>query len=190
MATNEQPEECKEESCCATESEQPEAAAAPLSASEEAEEYKTKYLRNLAEMENARKRMQRERLELIKFANEQLILDLLNPLDQMEQALAFAEQASAEVSNWAMGFKMILAQLEAAIKSAGAESFEAHGQLFDPHLHEAIEATEDPKLEPGTIVKQHCKGYRMGERVIRPARVQVVRATDSPQNVNEERQDG
>jgi len=184
MAKNEPLEECSEDS------EQLDQGAQQNSAVDEAEEYKSKYLRNLAEMENARKRMQRERLELIKFANEQLILDLLNPIDQMEKALEFAEQASAEVSNWAMGFKMILNQLEAAIKGAGAESFEAGGKHFDPHLHEAIDTVDDPQLEPGTIVKQHCKGYRMGERVIRPARVQVVRATDSPQNTKEDKQDG
>lgn len=140
----------------------------------EAEEYKGKYLRNLAEIENSKKRLQKERGELIKFANEQLVLDLLPPLDNLENALRYAEQAAPEVKHWAMGFQMILQQLQGTLEKAGAQAFSSEGELFDPNRHEAVEVENTDSVPEGIILKEFVKGYKMGDRVIRPARVKVA----------------
>jgi molecular chaperone GrpE len=148
----------------------------------EAEEYKAKYLRNLAEMENAKKRLQKERGELIRYANEQMVLDLLPPLDHLENALRYAEQSSAEVKHWAMGFSMILQQLKDAVQKSGAQPFSSEGEAFDPHLHEAVEVEISETVPEGIILQEFVKGYRMGDRVIRPARVKVSRRSEPSQN--------
>lgn len=139
----------------------------------EADEYKDKYLRSLAEMENVKKRLQKERGELVRFANEQLIVDLLAPLDNLENALKFADQASAEVQHWAMGFQMIVQQIQDTLQRSGAHSFSSEGQPFDPNLHEAVEVEQSETHPPGIVLKEFVKGYKMGDRVIRPARVKV-----------------
>jgi molecular chaperone GrpE len=145
----------------------------------EAEEYKTKYLRNLAEMENAKKRLQKEKSELVKFANEQLVLELLAPLDNLENALRYAEQAAPEVKHWALGFQMILQQLQDTLARAGAASFSSEGEPFDPNRHEAVEVEETDRVPEGIIVQEFVKGYTMGDRVIRPARVKVAQRAAS-----------
>lgn len=148
-------------------------------AAAEALEYKDKYLRNLAEMENSKKRLQKERSDLIRYANENLILDLLSPLDSLETALQFAEGGSSpEVRHWAQGFQMILGQLLEALHRHGVESFTSVGQLLDPEKHEAVEVLESTTVPEGTILKEFTKGYRMGDRVIRAARVQVSKTSN------------
>lgn len=137
------------------------------------EEHRDKYLRLLAESENFRKRMQKEREELTRFAVQNVIAEFLGPLDHMDSALGFTEQASDEVRNWAVGFKMILQQFKDVLDNHGVEKIAAEGKLFDPHLHEAVETVEDPSVTEGTIVKELTRGYKMGSRTIRPTRVIV-----------------
>lgn len=144
-------------------------------------EYKDKYLRLLADSENARKRMQKERQELTKYALESLIADFLNPLDNLENALKFAQDMSDEVKNWAFGFQMILSQFKDILSENGVQAVESLGKQFDPHLHEAVEITETSDEPPGTIIEEYVKGYRMGDRTIRPARVKVSKQTGEDQ---------
>lgn len=139
------------------------------------EEYKQKYLLSLAEMENTRKRLQKEKHEMTKFAVESALVDFLGPLDQLENALRFTEGLSPEVKNWAMGFQMIAAQFHNVLSEHGIISFASHGKLFDPHRHEAIEVEETLEIAEGTITKEFIKGYLCGERTLRPARVKVAR---------------
>lgn len=146
---------------------------------QEASEYKDKYLRLLAEMENARKRMQRERQELSQLAMERVIVDFLHPLDNFENALKFADQASDEVKHWALGFQMLLDQFKEVLAQHGVSVLPAQGKEFDPHLHEAIELVESSDYPPGTIIDECGKGYRMGSRTIRPSRVKVAKAPDN-----------
>lgn len=142
---------------------------------QEAGEYKDKYQRALAESENARKRLQKERQELVQYAIQNVLVDFLLPIDQLENALKFTQSASEEVKHWATGFQMILAHFKDALSQAGAVPFDSHGKRFDPMLHEAVETIATDEMAEGMVVKETLKGYKMGERVIRPARVAVAK---------------
>jgi molecular chaperone GrpE len=137
-----------------------------------------KYLRLLAESENSRKRMQKERHELTQYAVENVLVEFLHPLDNFQNALKFAESMSDEVKNWAIGFEMILAQLKHVLSSHGVEEYSSIGQPFDPHLHEAVEMISSSEHQPGMIVEETLKGYRVGDRPIRVAKVKVSKAPE------------
>ncbi|MEN9344241.1 MAG: Heat shock protein GrpE [Chlamydiota bacterium] len=139
-------------------------------AQEAVEDYKDKYLRLLAELDNTRKRMQKEKQEMVRFSVESVISDMLIPLDNLENALKCADQMSGEVKNWAQGFLMILEQFKEVLQEHGVTSFNSEGELFNPELHYAIESEEG---EEGRILKEYVKGYRSKERTIRPAKVKV-----------------
>jgi molecular chaperone GrpE len=139
-------------------------------------EYKEKYLRVLADGENARKRMQKESQEKIKYAVENVIVDFLHPLDNLENALKFAQNMSEEVKNWAFGFQMILTQFKDLLTENGVQPIESVGSQFDPHRHEAVETAESDKYPNGTVLEEYVRGYKIGDRTIRPARVKVAKA--------------
>lgn len=140
-------------------------------------ESKDKYLRVLAESENARKRLQKEKQEAIQYALQNVIVDFLNPIDHMENALNFTQQMSEDVKNWALGFHMILSQFKDVLTNNGVTPFSSEGKPFDPHRHEAVENVETEKVPPGTVVEESLRGYTMGDnKTIRPARVKVSKA--------------
>ena len=136
-------------------------------------EYKDKYLRILADQENSRKRAQKESVEQLRFANEALIIEFIQPIDNLENALNFAKEMSDEVKNWAIGFQMILTQFKDVLQQHGVTAFESLGLPFDPHFHEAVEMIVMKDHPAGIIVKEYVRGYKMGDKTIRPARVQV-----------------
>lgn len=141
---------------------------------QEVTEYKDKYLRALAEIENTRKRLSREKLESQSFAVQNIVSDLLQPIDHFEQALKHAEASTKEIAHWASGFEMILQQLKSVLEDHGATPFDSLGALFDPHLHEAVETEEREDVAEGTVVKEFQKGYTLSGRTIRAARVKVA----------------
>jgi len=141
----------------------------------ELDEMKDKYLRALADGENARKRLAREKQEIIRFGIENTVCDFLPAIDSFENALQFAGAASGEVKNWAIGFQMILSQFRQVLQNYGIASFQSEGALFDPNFHDAVESVETADVQEGTILKEFTKGYRSAVRTIRPARVQVAR---------------
>lgn len=141
-------------------------------------ECEEKYLRLLAESENARKRMQKERQELTQYAIENALAEILGPLDHFEQALGFAEQGSVEVKNWAVGFEMIVGQFKQVLSNHGVEEYTSLGKHFDPHFHEAVEMIETTEHPPGVIVEECVTGYKKGDRAIRVARVKVAKAPE------------
>lgn len=153
---------------------------------EEAQEFKNKYLLQVAESENARKRLQKEKEDLMKYAVENVIGDFLKPLDQFENALSFAEAGSDEVRNWAIGFKMILEQFKEVLSENGVKAFDAKGE-FDPHMHEALEMVETDEVKAGMILEQLSKGYKMGDRLIRPAKVKVAKAPSKKEEKEQEK---
>lgn len=142
----------------------------------EASENKDKYLRLLAESENARKRLQKERQELIQYALQNAMVDFLGPIDHLENALKFSQQTSDEVKHWAKGFEMILGQFKDVLASNNVVPFESVGQHFDPHFHEAVEMVTTQDYAPGIVVSESVRGYKMGDKTIRPARVKVAKA--------------
>ncbi|MGZ3633238.1 MAG: nucleotide exchange factor GrpE [Parachlamydiaceae bacterium] len=139
-------------------------------------DFREKYLRGLADSENMRKRLQKEKQDLAQYAIQGAIIDFLSPIDHLENALKFANEATPEVQHWAIGFQMILGQFKEALSNNGVNAFSSVGQPFDPHWHEAIEMVETEEYAPGTVVEESLRGYKMGEKVIRPARVKVAKS--------------
>lgn len=140
----------------------------------EATDFKLKYLHLLADIDNAHKRIQKERQDIMKYAYENVIQEFLYPIDHLENALKHVDNASGEIKNWAFGFKMILTQFQDALTKFGVSPMESVGRTFDPHLHEAVDVVISKDLPPGTIVEESLRGYKMGDKVIRHARVKVA----------------
>lgn len=139
----------------------------------ELREFKEKYLLVLAEHENSRKRMQKEQHKSHQYAIQSVILEFLNPIDHMEGALKHTDKMSDEVKNWALGFQMIITQFKDVLTVHGVSPFDSKGKIFDPHLHDAVEMIETDEVAPGIVMDESLRGYKMGDRIIRPARVTV-----------------
>ena len=168
----------------------PEVAAAEQSMQkleEEIKQYKDKYLLLLAEGDNARKRMQKEKQEMTRFAIENVMAEILQPIDNFENALNASGGASKEVQNWAMGFQMILSQFKDVLNSHGIVAFHSEGTDFDPHKHEAVEVEETDEYPEGVVIKEFIKGYKCGDRIIRPARVKVSKKPASSEEKLEDK---
>jgi molecular chaperone GrpE len=140
---------------------------------------KDKYLRSLAEMENMRKRLSKDKQESIQFCLQNLIVEFLNPIDQIENVLKFTQQMSDEVKHWVVGFQMILAQFKTVLTNNGVTAFDSVGTHFNPHAHEAVEMVSTTEQPPGVVVSESVRGYKMGDRIIRPARVTVAKSPDA-----------
>lgn len=141
----------------------------------ELQEQNDRYLMALAEAENSRKRLQKERTEMMQYAVENALMDFLPPIESMEKALGFASQTSEEVKNWAIGFQMILQQFKQIFEEKGVVEYSSKGELFNPYLHEAVEIEETTTIPEGTILEEFTKGYKIGDRPIRVAKVKVAK---------------
>ncbi|MDD5116518.1 MAG: nucleotide exchange factor GrpE [Candidatus Omnitrophica bacterium] len=143
------------------------------SSAEKLQEAQDKLLRAQADFENMRKRLERDRQDFLKYANEGLILELLNVLDDLERVISLAEGRQEEMDAFLKGVEMILAHLYELLKAHGVKPIEAEGKMFDPHFHEALMQVENKDLAENTIVEVLQKGYLMHERVVRTAKVKV-----------------
>lgn len=137
------------------------------------DDFKGKYFRLLAELENQRKRLQKEKVEANKYAVRGIIRDVLQPFDSMENALKFASQTEGEVKQWAQGFVMILDQFKEILASHGVVPFDSLGTPFDPHKHEAIDTEETEEEKVGLVLEEYQKGYVIDGNTLRPAKVKV-----------------
>ena len=136
-------------------------------------------LRVMADFENYKKRMLRERQEAGKFAYVPLIEKLIPVLDHFEVALAAAQGASTEsVQAFRDGIVMIHQQLRSALSEAGLEEIDAVGQPFDPNWHEAVSHQASADVPDGQVILQRRRGYKFRDRLLRPATVVVARAPD------------
>ncbi len=151
------------------------------------EDYKNKYLRALADMENLRKRLSHEKQETIAYAIDNMLSGFLTPLDNFENALRYTDNLSPELKNWATGFKMIANQFKEVLETHGIRTYDSIGKQFDPHFHEGIETVETEEFEDGTVIEEIVKGYKRGERILRVATVKVAKrkenATKGEENV-------
>jgi len=129
-------------------------------------------LRKQAELDNFRKRTQREREEFRQIANESLIRELLPVLDGFERALKQRDPAVPE--SFYDGMELIHRQLNDVLGRAGLEATETAGQLFDPHYHQAVETVKDPRRRDQEIVEELQRGYMFNRRLLRPAIVRVA----------------
>ncbi|MCS6967365.1 MAG: nucleotide exchange factor GrpE [Cytophagales bacterium] len=141
---------------------------------EELNEVKDKYLRLYADFENYRKRVAKERQEFLVMANEELILKLLPVLDDFERAQKSLTTDTQSNQAMRQGFELIYTKLLKVLESKGLKSFSAQGEVFNPDLHEAITQVAAPSEEmKGKVVEEVEKGYILGEKVIRFAKVVV-----------------
>ena len=136
-------------------------------------ELNERIVRLTADFDNFRKRAQREKNEARQFANQGLLEKLLPVLDNFEMALTAVKDADPSVRD---GVQMILDQLLGVLKESGVEPVDAMGQAFDPNLHEALSQEETTEVEEGTVVQQVQRGYKLNDRLVRPARVVVAKA--------------
>lgn len=144
-----------------------------LKLKDQAQQLQDKVLRLQADFENTRKRQEKDRQEFIRFANEGIIVELLNILDDLERTVNLAESNTADWPAFLKGVEMILAHLYDMLKEHGIKQIEAQGKIFDPHLHEALMQTENKDLPEHTVVEELQKGYLLNDRVIRTAKVKV-----------------
>ena len=144
-----------------------------------ATEHWDRLLRTQAEHDNYRKRMTRERQELIKIANEKLLGEILTPLDHFEMGLQ-ATQQSSPVDPFRQGMEMVFQQFQQFLKSQGVSEIEALGQNFNPLLHEAVAYQESASPE-GQVIHQIRKGYRLQDKLLRASTVIVSKGKPAEQ---------
>ncbi len=128
------------------------------------------YLRSQAEIENLKKRFQKDREELIKYSNESLVKQLLPVMDSLEKAVSHSNSSDA-LDAIGEGVALTLKELTDTLEKAGLKAVEAEGKPFDPNFHEAVSELEGEDSEPGVVLQELQKGYVLNERLIRPAMV-------------------
>ena len=139
----------------------------------EAAELKDRHLRAVADFDNLRKRVVKEREDIICFANERLISDLLPILDNLERALSM-NLDKAGMDSVVDGVKMVSEQLHAVLVTCGLEPLEAVGTSFDPNRHEAVGVLPSGKHDEGTVVAEMQKGYSLKGKILRHSMVHVA----------------
>ncbi len=134
-----------------------------------------KFLRAYADLENYKKRAEKEKVDNFRYATEELIRDLLPFVDNLERAV---EHASSETDNNPQalieGVELTLKDLIKVLEKHGLQPIESVGKPFDPNLHEAMMQVENEEYEPQTVVEEFQKGYLIRDRLLRPARVSVA----------------
>ncbi len=140
----------------------------------ERDQLKDQLLRTMADLQNVRRRAAEDRLSIQKFATEELVRDLLPVVDNFGRAVASAE-AGATPEAIVEGVQMIQKQLQSVLENRNVRRIESVGQLFDPEFHEALGADITEDVPEGTVTLEIEAGYRMADRVIRPARVKVAK---------------
>ena len=149
----------------------------------DAAEYKDKYVRLFAEFDNFRKRMEREKQEFVKYANEGLLAEFLNILDDLERSVEAARTKHEDYDAFLKGVEMVMAHVYEMLKKNGVKAIDAKSKTFDPHLHEAMMQEETDKAKEGTIVEEFQKGYTFDGRVIRTSKVKVATAKGADNKV-------
>jgi len=140
---------------------------------DKSKEYWDRLLRVQADFDNTRKRLEREKQDFVKFANEGIILELLNVLDDLERTVDLAQSKHQDLSAFLKGVEMILAHLYEMLKEYGVKPIDAQGKLFDPNYHEALMQAENKDVPEHTILEELQKGYLLNDRIIRTAKVKV-----------------
>ncbi len=139
-----------------------------------AEDYKAKYLYCLAEMDNLRKRFDREKEGLLKFGNEKLLSSLIKVVDDLDRSLDhFGEDMShGKVKE---GIEMVRKHFMDILEKNGLKVVESLGKVFDPHFHEAVAHQTKEGAEDGEIIVEYQKGFTLNDRLLRPAKVVIAK---------------
>lgn len=141
---------------------------------EEKNSWHEQLLRQRAEFENFRKRVEREKQELRLQSRADVIRSTLEVLDNLERALSIGQSDSGNLEAFLEGVQLIQKQLFGSLTNFGLTPVKAVGEMFDPSIHEAVATQVSEELEPNTIVDELQRGYLLGDRLIRPARVRVA----------------
>ena len=151
----------------------------------EIEEYKEKIRYNQAELVNYRKRKEEEVTNRLKYANQDLISELILILDNFERAIRLDDNnLTDELSKFLKGFKMMYASFDDVLKKYGLEEIEAEHKEYDPNTMEALMTDSDKNYKDGEVLEVLLKGYRLKDRVIRSASVRVNKLDDEVDNKN------
>lgn len=141
-------------------------------------ELEDRYLRTYADFENYKKRVAKEREELVHVTSERLLKELLEVKDHLELALSHSKEA-ADVKGLKEGVTLTLKQLTKFLEKFGVKEIEALGENFDPAFHEAIQEEESAESRPGTVVRVFQKGYLFHGKLLRAARVTVAKGKEA-----------
>lgn len=139
-----------------------------------ADEYLDQLQRTAAQFSNYKKRIEREQSEFAKMANANLITRLLPVMDDFERAFQTLPPNFGSMS-WVDGLRLVQRKLQLLLEQEGVEPIEAEGQQFDPMLHQAVTYEEAKGFEEGQIIAELQKGYKLGDRVLRPSMVRVAK---------------
>jgi molecular chaperone GrpE len=137
-------------------------------------ELKDKYLRTLADSENARKRIRQQSDESVRIQRENTLRDLLPVVDNLERAVD-AARGGTDAKTVVQGVEMVLRALHDYLRAQGVTPVNAIGQTFDPSKHEAADHVQSDQHKPNTVVNEFHRGYQIGDRILRPARVSVAK---------------
>ena len=129
------------------------------------------YLRALADYDNYRRRVERDRSAAARSGKRELILQLLDVLDGFDRALQHLDDAPESVSE---GLQLLQRKLLGLLEAQGVTPLQSLGETFNPELHDAIGTVKSEDIEPGTVAEEMQRGYRWGDDVLRPARVRVA----------------
>jgi molecular chaperone GrpE len=129
------------------------------------------YMRALADYDNYRRRIERERATAARSGKRELILQLLEVLDGFDRALLHVGNAPSSVSE---GLQLLQRKLLSVLEAQGVTPLQSLGETFNPELHEAIGTVKSEDVEPGTVADEVQRGYRWGDDLLRPARVRVA----------------
>lgn len=140
-------------------------------------EYYEQALRLRAEFDNSKKRMERERIEAIKYANERLLEEILPIVDNMDRAMASLAEGH-DPDKVKAGLKIAQEELHKVLEEHGVTVVKAVGEAFNPEFHEAVAVAEKPGTEDGTVIDEIQKGYLLNGRLIRPSRVRIAQNND------------
>lgn len=136
------------------------------------ETFQNQYVRLVADFQNLKRRTEKEKSDIYAFANEKIILDLLNVIDNFERAMLHVDESSDK--NLANGMNMIYKQLMEVLEKNGVSEIVTSGENFDPKYHHAVSTDNSSELEPGKVSEVLQRGYSLKGKVIRPAMVKVV----------------
>ncbi|PIE06049.1 MAG: nucleotide exchange factor GrpE [Sorangium cellulosum] len=154
-------------------------------AQEENKKIREQMLRLAADFDNYRKRSRKENEDAARRAKMDVLRELLPVFDNMERAVAHAEQAK-DVAAVATGVQMVVKQFQDTIGGLGVQRVKSLGQPFDPNVHEAIQQLETAEQDPGTVVAEMLPGYVLGERLLRAAMVVVAKSPPEPTEQGED----
>jgi len=143
------------------------------------EQERERALRALADLDNARKRSQRDKDEVVRYGLERVLKDLLPVIDNLDRAIDLGDR-SGKWEGLAEGVRMTRKLLEDTLARQGLKAFSARGKPFDPHLHEAMGHEEREDVPPSTVSTELLRGYTLHDRLVRPALVMVARSPTPP----------